>query len=115
MEHCGIDYYRLLVTTSVGDDEYWGSLGDYKRQNNMITHHMLYPRKTGRFKDVRVADEIKDYITHTQVKVASGDEIKQAADGSESIGYVDLVFRSLTEQSVSNRLEGLIRIEVDED
>ena len=114
-DHCGIDYYQLLVSTSVGDDEYWESLGDYERQNNRITHHMLYPRYTGRFKGVRIADEIKDYISRTQVKVDIGDEIKQASDGSASIGYVDLAFGSLVEQGVSNRLEDLIRIEVDED
>ena len=114
-DHCGIDYYRLLVSTSVGDDGYWESLGDYERQNNRITHHMLYPRYTGWFKGVRIADEIKDYISRTQVKVDIGDEIKQASDGSASIGYVDLAFGSLVEQGVSNRLEDLIRIEVDED
>lgn len=114
-DHCGIDYYRLLVSTSVGDDGYWESLGDYERQNNRITHHMLYPRYTGRFKGVRIADEIKDYISRTQVKVDIGDEIKQASDGAASIGYVDLAFGSLVEQGVSNRLEDLIRIEVDED
>ena len=114
-DHCGIDYYRLLVSTSVGDDGYWENLGDYERQNNRITHHMLYPRYTGRFKGVRIADEIKDYISRTQVKVDIGDEIKQASDGSASIGYVDLAFGSLVEQGVSNRLEDLIRIEVDED
>ena len=114
-DHCGIDYYRLLVSTSVGDDGYWESLGDYERQNNRITHHMLYPRYTGWFKGVRIADEIKDYISRTQVKVDIGDEIKQASDGSASIGYVDLVFENEQEQSVSNRLENLIRIEIDED
>ena len=116
MEHCGIDYYRLLVSTSVGDDGYWSSLGEYERQNNRITHHMLYPRENGRFKGVRIADEIKSFVSRTQINVAGGDEIKQAADGSASIGYVDLVFEDGQEQSeVSRRLEDLIRIEVDED
>ena len=115
MEHCGIDYYQLLVTTSVGDDEYWGSLGDYERQNNRITHHMLYPRKNGRFRGLQIADEIKGCAGRTQINVAVGDEIRQATDGSESIGYVDLVFEDEQTQSVSNRLEDLIRIEVDED
>lgn len=116
MEHCGIDYYRLLVTTSVGDNEYWESLEDYERQNNRITHHMLYPRKNGQFKGIRNADEIESFVSRTQINVAGGDEIKQAADGSASIGYVDLVFEDGQEQNeVSRRLEDLIRIEVDED
>lgn len=38
-EHCGIDYYKLLVTTAVGDDCYWDSIKGVTRQNNRITHH----------------------------------------------------------------------------
>lgn len=114
-EHCGIDYYQLLVMTSVGDDEYWESLKELGRDNNRITHHMLYPRKNGWFKGVQIANEIKNYISRTQVKAIAGDGIKQASDGSASIGYVDLVFDDEREQSVSTRLEDLIRIEVDED
>lgn len=114
-EHCGIDYYQLLVMTSVGDDEYWESLKELERDNNRITHHMLYPRKNGWFKGVQIANEIKNYISRTQVKAIAGDGIKQASDGTASIGYVDLVFDDEREQSVSTRLEDLIRIEVDED
>lgn len=115
MEHCGIDYYRLLVSTSVGDDVYWESLGDYERQSIRITHHMLYPRKNGRFKRVWISDDIRDYVSRIQINVTEGDRIKPAADGSASIGYMDLVFEDEQEQGMSNKLEDLIRIEVDED
>jgi biotin carboxylase len=115
-EHCGIDYYKLLVTTAVGNDEYWDSLGGLERQNNKITHHMLYPRKNGRFRGVCISDEVKDCIFRTQINVAARDEIKKADDGSASIGYVDLMFEDLQKQiEISRRLEDLIRIEVDED
>ena len=114
-EHCGIDCYKLLVTTAVGDDDYWNSLRGYVRQNNRITHHMLYPKKSGRFKCVSIAEEIKGYVLRTQIDVAAGDEIRKAADGSSSIGYVDLVFTdSDIQNAVSGRLEDLIGIEVDE-
>ena len=63
-EHCGIDYYKLLVTTSVGDDCYWDSIRGVTRQNNRITHHMLYPRKNGRYKNVSIAEKIKECVYH---------------------------------------------------
>lgn len=113
--HCGIDYYRLLVTTSVGDDGYWSSLSSFKRECRLITHHMLYPRKNGWFKGLQIAEELKDCVNRTQINVNIGDEIRQAPDGLASIGYVDLAFKSLERQSASNRIEDLIRIEVDED
>ena len=115
-EHCGIDYYKLLVTTSVGDDYYWDSLRGFERKNIRLTHHMLYPRNSGRFKGISIADEIKDYIVRTQINVIVGDKIKKADDGSASIGYVDLKFTdSDTQYNLSSRLEDLIRIDVDED
>ena len=115
-EHCGIDYYKLLVTTTVGYNYYWDSLSGFERQNNRITHHMLYPRKNGWFKDVSISNEIEDYISSSQIDVAVGDEIKKANDGSSSIGYVDLTFEDIQMQNeFSIKLEDLIRIEVDED
>ena len=112
-ENCDIDYYRLLVTTSIGDDGYWESLSGFERENKRITHHMLYPRKSGRFKGLQAAEGLKKYIARTQINVNVEDEIRKAEDGSGSIGYVDLVFEDEREQSVSNRLEDLIRIEID--
>lgn len=114
-EYCGIDYYRLLITTSVGDGEYWENLEKYERQNNRITHHMLYPEKNGRFMGVQIADEIKSSVSRTEINVNVGDEIEIATDGSASIGYVDLVFEDVQKQNVSYRLEDLIRIVIDED
>ncbi len=114
-EHCGIDYYKLLVTTSVGDDDYWDSLRGYERQNNRITHHMLFPRKNGQFKGVSIAEEIKGSVFRIQIDVAAGDEMRKAEDGSLSIGYVDLAFEDPQKQrEVSMRLEDMIRIEIDE-
>lgn len=114
-KHCGIDYYKLLVTTSVGDEKYWKSLGVKERDNNRITHHMLFPRKSGKYRAIKIAEEIKDYISGVQIIAIAGDRIEAAKDGSGSIGYVDLVFKDEQEQSISNKLEDLIRIEIDED
>jgi len=115
-EHCGIDYYRLLVTTSVGDDGYWNSLREFERGNNRITHHMLYPKENGRFKGVWISDEIKGRVSRTQINVGIGDRAEVAEDGSASIGYVDLVFEDSIEQiDISRRLEDLIRSEIGED
>ena len=114
-EHCGIDYYRLLVTTSVGDDGYWRSLGEFERANKRITHHMLYPRENGRFKGVWISSDIRNCVSRTHVDVNVGDRVEVAEDGSASIGYVDLVFEDEQEQRVSTRLEDQIRIKIDED
>jgi len=115
-EHCGIDYYKLLVTTSVGDNYYWDSLSRFERQNNRITHHMLYPRNNGSYKGLNISNEIEDYISSSQIDVAVGDKVTKANNGSSSIGYADLSFEDTQIQNeFSIKLEDLIRIEVDED
>lgn len=114
-KHCGINYYRLLVTTAVGDDSYWDDLRNYKRNNAKITHHMLYPRKDGFYRGLCINKNIENMIFATETDVKIGQYVKKTADGSSSIGYVDFYFTDTDEQMViSRRLEEFIDINVDE-
>lgn len=114
-ESCGIDYYRLLVTTSMGDNNYWNSLTNFKRDNNYITHHVLYPKSRGYFKGLRVNESIKDSVYRSQLDFRIGDEVEVAVDGASCIGYVDLAFSGAEEQmKVSANLEELIKIEIEQ-
>lgn len=111
-EHSGIDYYRLLVTTSVGDDSYWDSLGDFKRQNRLLIHHMLFPRRNGYFKGIRISNEISDKVYRCQIDVRTGDEIN-TVDASSCIGFVDLDFDNVDDQlNTVFHMEELIKVEV---
>ena len=112
-EHCGIDYYRLLVTTSVGEDEYWNSLKNFKRKNRLITHHVLYPRAKGSFKGLQIDRSLLKYIYSSRLDVKPGDEVENTVDGASDIGYVDLAFSDVKEQNqVSLHLEDFIKIEI---
>ena len=112
-EHCGIDYYKLLVCTSVGDDEYWESRHNYQRENRYLIHHMIYPHADGTFKGIRIDDSILDCVCHTHLDVDIGSIIKKASDGSCDIGYVDLDFPNSVEQMrVAMQIEDLIQIEI---
>lgn len=114
-EHCGIDYYRLLVTTSMGDDAYWDSLKNFKRENNYITHHVLYPRAKGRFKGLRIDGSLLNRVYSSQLDSNVGEQVENTVDGSSSIGYVDLAFSDVEEQmKVSSHLEELIKIEIEQ-
>lgn len=111
--HCGIDYYRLLVSTSVGDDGYWESLHNHQRENRYLIHHMLYPHADGTFKGIRIDDSILDCVSHTHLDADVGSRIEKASDGSCDIGYVDLEFPDSVEQMrVAMQIEDLIQIEI---
>jgi len=115
-EHTGIDYYKLLVTTSMGDDYYWESLKNHDRQNRPIIHHLLFPRKTGRFRGLRIDDSLLGGVFNTEIDKSIGDEVINAVDATSCIGCVDLRFESVEQMNrVSLNLEKLIRIEIDED
>ena len=111
-EHCGIDLYRLLVTTAVGDDEYWNKLK--RTGKKYIIHHVLYPEKSGCFRGVQIDESVEKYVYRVQIDAQSGDDIEKTTDGSRSIGHVDLRFTDSTEQiRVCNQIEELIRIDTD--
>lgn len=114
-EHCGVDLYRLLVTTSMGDDRYWRALKNRERERRPIIHHVLYPWQAGRFRGVHIDDSIAGNVYRSQVDVTVGDVLAKTVDASSCIGYVDLEFSNTTEQlEASQRMEQLIRIDVDE-
>lgn len=111
--HCGIDYYRLLVTTSIGDDAYWNSLTNFERKNKYITHHMLYPKKKGNFRGLQIDEAVLGYVYNSQLDINIGDEVEKTVDGASCIGYVDLMFPNAQEQmKVSVNLEELVKIRI---
>ena len=112
-EHCGIDYHRLLVTTAMGEDDYWNSLKGIKRNSRLITHHMLFPGSTGVFEGIRIPDFLRDKVYRIQLDIRKGDPVSEPTDASSEIGYVDLCFESTEEQEqVSLDLEQLIQVEI---
>lgn len=112
-ECCGIDLARLLVTTAMGDDDYWNSIRHYRRKTRHMIHHMLYPHTNGIFEGLKIDDSISAYIYRTQINPVKGDRIEQAYDGSFDIGYVDLSLDDSEEQmSVAMQIEDLIQINI---
>lgn len=113
-EHCGIDCCRLLVTTAVGDDEYWESLKTFKPENRLLIHHMLFPRSVGRFREIEIAKSLYNKVFRSEIDVEDGSFVSGTVDAASCIGFVDLHFNSVEDQlAVSSRLEELIRVKVE--
>ncbi len=113
-EHCGIDYYKLLVTTSAGNDSYWDGLKEFRRWNRNIVHHLLFPRKSGRYRGVEIAGCLKDKVNNIQVELDTGDEVRNTVDASSCIGCVDLEFDNPEEQQEAGlHMEDLIKVIVE--
>ena len=112
-ESCGIDMTRLLVTTAMGDDDYWNSLRYNQREGKHIIHHMLYSHIGGRFEGIKIANSTFAHVYHSQIDPAIGDRIEKTRDGSFDIGYVDLIFSDAAEQMhAAMHIEDLIQIKI---
>ena len=110
-ESTGVDLNCLLVTTAMGDDDYWNSLKTFRRTANLLTHHMLYPRKSGLFRGLQIAESLSDHILRTQLDIHVGDPVEKTTDGSSDIGYVDLTFSTPEDQlRMSEHLADWIQI-----
>ena len=115
-EHCGIDYYRLLVTTAIGDDAYWESLKSFERKNRKIVHHMLFPRSSGRFKGISITAAVDERIYRKSLYKASGELVEITIDAVSCIGCVDMEFSDLEKQLMMCRnIEQLIKVEVEQE
>ena len=113
-EHCGIDYYKLLITTSMRNERYWNSLKTRKKKARYIIHHMLFPRRNGQFKGLEIAEPIKEYIQNVQLDEQVGNTVMNAVDADMSIGFVDLEFFDTEEQRMmSFKMEELIKVIVE--
>ena len=111
---CGIDLTRLLVTTSVGDDEYWDAIHQHQRKENYIIHHMFYPEASGIFRGIKRDDSISAHILKIQIDAAIGEPIQKAEDGSFDIGFVDLSFDDAEEQlQAAIHIGDLIQIDIE--
>lgn len=115
-EHCGIDYYRLLVTTAMGDDAYWESAKSFERKSRKIVHHMLFPRSSGRFKGISITESVSERIYRKSLYKASGELVENTVDAASCIGCVDMEFSDPQKQlMVGRNIEQLIKVEVEQE
>lgn len=90
----GIDFDKALVTTSVGDDEYFNEILEKKFTQKYATRHTIFGNKDGFLKDLYIAEEIKPYIVKIELEKKIGDAVEKRKNGSSYIGFVNLIFEN---------------------
>ena len=88
----GVNLYKLLVTTAMGDNYYWDTLKTFKRSIQNISFHPIFSTKTGAFVKLDIDKRVTDYISKIELSVKPGDTVYAAEDASYEIGYVELSF-----------------------
>lgn len=97
-EHCGIDMYKLLVTSAMGDLSYFYSLKTVERSCNYICRHPVYSKKIGRYCGIHISDEIGRYVTDIEEVKTVGDAVLIGNDATTVVAFVNLSFPTQAEQ-----------------
>ena len=92
--HCGIDMYKLLVTTAVNDDRYYNSLKQYNRECHYATRHSVFSHSAGVYKGISCSPVIQNYVTNIEERISSGEKVEACVNGTNVLAFVDLEFGS---------------------
>lgn len=113
-KYCGVNMYKLLVTTAVGDDYYWNSLFGFKRNIKYVTHHPLFSYIGGKYRGLQISDEIRPFLSKIYMPLSLNDYVVAAKDASDEIGFIDLIFPNQNIQiEISSNINNYIKVLVD--
>ena len=91
-QHTGIDFNKLLVTTVVGNNEYYDAIKKVNEERNFLTHHVIFSNFSGILEGIEQKPIITKYITDVELPKAVGTTINQRKNGSDYIAYATLQF-----------------------
>lgn len=105
-KHSGIDMYKLLVTTAMGNNSYFEEV--YNRENccNYVVRQHVFSRKNGVFQELYIAPELQPFVKQVQILVKPGNAVRSCSCAEDTLGWVDLEFESREQQhSFFKRIE----------
>lgn len=93
-QHCGIDMYKLLVTTCVGDFEYYNFLKNFKRKCNYVSRHPVFSYSDGIYNGIFLSDDVKKYVVKLEETKKYGDIVNKCTNATDVVGFVNLSFEN---------------------
>lgn len=91
-EYCGIDLTRLLVTTAVGELNYYEELKNVKRITNYITQQVIFAWKDGIYDGIEIHPYIAPYVLWVKEEYMTGDQIEKSRNAGDAVAFVNLKF-----------------------
>lgn len=89
--YTGIDYNKLLVTTAVGDFEYFSQIKGENSSSDYITHHVVFPKYTGIFDKLNISPEIEKYVISTHIRENLA-HVSQCENGTDWVASYTMRF-----------------------
>ena len=97
-QHCGINMYKLLVTTAMGDMEYYNIVKHNRRVYRYVSRHPVFSSVSGIYKGLSLSDDIKPHIQSINELYVDGDKVNKCAMASDVIAFVDVCFDNREQQ-----------------
>ena len=108
--HCGIDMYKLLITTAMGHLDYWERVLAEKREIHYVSRHPVFSRTDGIYEGVEISPEIRPYVTQVQDFAEKGQPVRRGQMARDKVALVDLEFENAARQKYFvDRIEEHIR------
>ena len=93
----GIDYDRLLVTTCVGDMDYYNTVISSERKSRFVIMNSVYSQKSGVYKGLKCDKLVKDKVINITELLPIGDRVSECVDGTGIVASVMFECDSLKE------------------
>ena len=107
----GIDYYKLLVSTSVGDDTYWNEVISKNIVYQNIIKQTTFSQYDGKYDGLKIDPIVKDYVYRIVEKKGMGEKVDRCIDGQSLVAIVDLKFPDRQSQlKVYDKINDLITV-----
>ncbi|WP_448782204.1 ATP-grasp domain-containing protein [Blautia sp.] len=90
----GIDLDKALVTTAVGDDEYFDTIMNEQFEQKYATRHTIFGNKDGLLNGLHISEDIRPYVVSIELEKKIGAPVEKRKNGSSYIGFVNLVFEN---------------------
>ena len=96
--YSGVDMYKLLITTTMGDVSYFEKLLQEERQGKFVVRHEVFSKKDGVFQQLYIAPELRPYVTDVQLFLKTGENVDACRTAEDMVAWVDLEFETRDQQ-----------------
>ena len=99
-EYCGIDMYKLLVTTAVGNDEYFERViaDEITRPKKYITNYIVFSSEDTIYKGIEIDESIRSMVYKVIECKQLGEKIRHKKDATDAVAMIRMNFDTQAQQ-----------------
>lgn len=109
-KYSGVNMYRLLVTTVMGDNSYFEELLQEDREGRFVVRYEVFSQKDGVLEQLSITPELQPYVSQIVLDVQPGEQVDACHTAEDMIAFVDLEFENRESQMKAvGMIEEMIR------